>query len=568
MEVEAKFIIPDELTFQHLLEATSLAGFDLAEGTVAELHDQYLDTAGRALQAGGYACRIRRQASQTLVTLKGLGTVTGAVHRRIEHQVDLPESLPPQDWPSSVARDLTLRLSGGDPLLPLFEIEQTRHQRTLHQGEHAVAELNLDRARLCRGGVVAPAFLELEVELLPGGSEADLDRIAVELQERWELVPQTQSKFARGLARFDTRPVSLSETRPDRDEYLPLEQDQKLRIATVELLSQPGIEPDDPMSEAGRKTFRFHFRRMLYNEAGTRLGEDIEALHDMRVATRRMRAAFRVFGEYYEPKEVAPYLKGLRRTGRALGPVRDLDVFRAKVRAYLSALPEPHQGRLDGFLAVLEAQREAARGRMVTYLDSAKYALFREHFGQFVETEGVASRPFTLNGSEPIPYRVRHVAPTAIYQRLAAVRAYDEWVNIPWTDLPDPPLKRLHSLRIAGKRLRYALEFFSEALGPSGEAIVKEVVTMQDHLGDLQDAVVARRILREYLQRGAWGPSVAAEAGMESPSGAPQDAASVEAYLAAKEAELEHLLDKFPQVWQRITGTEFSQGVADAVVVL
>ncbi len=50
------------------------------------------------------------------------------------------------------------------------------------------------------------------------------------------------------------------------------------------------------MSEAGRKTFRFHFRRMVYNEPGTRLGEDIEAMHDMRVATRRMRAAFRVFG--------------------------------------------------------------------------------------------------------------------------------------------------------------------------------------------------------------------------------------------------------------------------------
>ncbi len=87
------------------------------------------------------------------------------------------------------------------------------------------------------------------------------------------------------------------------------------------------------MSEAGRKTFRFHFRRMLYNEPGTRLGQDPEALHDMRVATRRMRAAFRVFGSYYD-ESVAPYEKGLKQTGGMLGTVRDLDVFRQKILDY------------------------------------------------------------------------------------------------------------------------------------------------------------------------------------------------------------------------------------------
>jgi CHAD domain-containing protein len=141
-------------------------------------------------------------------------------------------------------------------------------------------------------------------------------------------------------------------------------------------------------------------------------------------------------------------------------------------------------------------------------------------------------------------------------------------VSIPWTDLPNPPLERLHALRIACKRLRYALEFFREVLGPNTKALIKEIVAMQDHLGDLQDAVVARRLLREYLQRGAWGPSVAAQAEGEPFPEAPLDAAGVEAYLAAKQAELEHLLVTFPQAWQRIKGPEFSQGVAEAIVVL
>ncbi len=80
-----------------------------------------------------------------------------------------------------------------------------------------------------------------------------------------------------------------------------------------------GILPDDSLAEAGRKVMRYHFAQMLRHEEGTRLGEDIEALHDMRVATRRLRAAFEVFGEAFEPDALKPHLKGLRATGRALG---------------------------------------------------------------------------------------------------------------------------------------------------------------------------------------------------------------------------------------------------------
>jgi CHAD domain-containing protein len=327
----------------------------------------------------------------------------------------------------------------------------------------------------------------------------------------------------------------------------------------IELLETSGIEPDDPMSEAGRKTFGLHYRRMLYNEPGTRLGEDIEALHDMRVATRRMRAAFRVFGDYFQSKTMAPHLKGLKRTGRALGPVRDLDVFREKIQAYLTTLPEMQRGGLDALLVVLEAQREAARQRMLAYLDGAEYARFKQRFGEFVETEGMGSLPVALNGGEPRPYRVRHVAPMVIYERLAVARAYDEWVSI-----PDPPRERLHALRIACKRLRYSLEFFREVLGPDAEALIKEVVVMQDHLGALQDAVVASEILRDYLRWGTWGHQVADALPPDGPVFAP----GVEAYLNAMQSDMKHLVATFPQAWRRITGADFSRMVAEAVAVL
>jgi CHAD domain-containing protein len=313
------------------------------------------------------------------------------------------------------------------------------------------------------------------------------------------------------------------------------------------------------MSEAGRKIFFFHYQRMIHNEPGTRLGEDIEALHDMRVATRRLRAAFRVFGPYYKPKAIAAYRKGLKRTGRALGPVRDLDVFRAKTHAYLSTLPQSQQGDLDRFLAVLQAHRDSARERMNTYLDSAKYTRFQERFGQFAQTEGMGSRTALLKDGEPRPLRVRHVAPMVIYRQLAAVRAYDEWVSI-----PDPPPKRLHALRIACKRLRYTLEFFREVLGPDTGALIKSIVTIQDHLGNLQDAVVACTLLDGFLHRGTWGSDTSPGAQVT----APVDVPGVQAYHDAKQRELEHLLGTFPEVWQPVHEREFSRMIAKTVADL
>ena len=81
----------------------------------------------------------------------------------------------------------------------------------------------------------------------------------------------------------------------------------------------PGVEGTDPLAEAGRKILRFHFARMLDREDGTRSGEDIEDLHRMRVATRRMRAAWRLFGDAYRHKAERRYVRELRAVAASLG---------------------------------------------------------------------------------------------------------------------------------------------------------------------------------------------------------------------------------------------------------
>ncbi|MFM8319940.1 MAG: CHAD domain-containing protein [Chloroflexota bacterium] len=155
-------------------------------------------------------------------------------------------------------------------------------------------------------------------------------------------------------------------------EVLESEQARLRSLPFPEVQPRPGLDADEPLAEAARKVMRFHFARMLAYEDGARLGEDIEALHDMRVATRRLRAAFDVFADAFEPGVLKPYLKGLRQAGRALGKVRDLDVFMEKAQHYLADLPAGAGGGeaflpLPGYAAEalpleLEAAMLAARG--------------------------------------------------------------------------------------------------------------------------------------------------------------------------------------------------------------
>jgi CHAD domain-containing protein len=333
-------------------------------------------------------------------------------------------------------------------------------------------------------------------------------------------------------------------------------------LVVSELPDKPGLEADDSMAEAARKTLLFHFQRMLYHEPGTRLGADIEELHDMRVATRRMRAAIPVFGDYLAMDEMRPFVKGLRRTGRVLGAVRDLDVFWEKTRCYLDKLPSEQQSGLDPLRAVWEAERKEARERMLAYLDGDRYARFVERFGEFLQTPGAGALPVILEGGEPLPHRLCHVVPAAVYQRLAAVWAYDEWVTG-----PDVPLARLHQLRIAAKGLRYTLEFFREVLGPEAKSLIKEIKGLQDHLGDLQDAVVASNLLRDFLTWGTWGHRDVEAKHVPLPT-VPIVAPGVAAYLTARQVELQRLLDTFPGAWAHIQSLDFRHWVAAALAAL
>lgn len=317
-------------------------------------------------------------------------------------------------------------------------------------------------------------------------------------------------------------------------------------------MKNPGIKPDDTLAEAGRKVLGYHFAEMLRHEEGTRLGLDIEELHDMRVATRRMRAAIDVFENSFEPKVIKAHLKGLRATGRALGRVRDLDVFMEKAQHYLDTLPEDHRQGLDPLLQHWQEERDQDRSEMIRHLNSKDYATFKRKFLAFLCTPGAGARS---NSSEiPEPQLVEQIAPVYIYDRLAAVRAFE-------SILPSASISQMHALRIEFKKFRYTLEFFREVLGPEAKGIIDEVKIMQDHLGDLNDADVACQILRDFLDELDARQATTAVEDRDNPE-------PIVAYLAARHAERHRLMVTFRQIWDHFNRPEVRAQLANSVSVL
>jgi len=318
------------------------------------------------------------------------------------------------------------------------------------------------------------------------------------------------------------------------------------------------VKPTDSMTGLACRILSFQFSDMISHEKGTIKGEEIEELHDMRVAVRRMRAAAKVFEAYLDPEKLEPHLKGLKRTLGSLGNIRDLDVFREKAEKYLKTLPSGQEHNLNPLFALLTEEREKARKNMLNYLESEKYSHFKKDFSDALASPETLTLPITDKKHDALPHRVRDVLPAILYARLADITAYSEWVEGPFLSV-----ERLHRLRIAAKGMRYTLEFFEGVLGEDAKTLIKDFKALQDHLGDLHDSAIAVGLLRSYLKTGEWGfvenEKVSGKErffeGMEE----------IEAYLAYREEELQMLLDTFPNAWEKIRNGDFRRRIASSI---
>jgi len=554
MEVELKFRMTDAATGERLIAADDLDGFAaLGPAETAKVEDRYVDTPDGALAAAGYAGRLRTSGGDTVITLKGLRRADdgGVIHRREELEGPAVEGEPAASWPESDARDAVVRLAGDEPLAEIARIRQTRRKR-LYGRDGAVVEVSVDDVSVLAGGNVVERFAELELELREG-EEASLEPLVDLLKDIEELVPAQTSKLERALAavhREEPAPVVAPAASPAPVVVAPgvpapeaAAERQGPRIVVV-VGKSPGVVADDHLAEAGRKVLRFHLARMLAREAGTREGRDAEELHAMRVATRRQRAAWRVFGTAFDPARTKRHRLRLREVAADLGAVRDLDVLAEALEAYRAKLAPNESAALEPLIASWHHRRDAARVLLVHELDSKRYAKWTEEYAAFVQAEGAGSRP--VGPTEP--HRVRDAMPSRIWAAYEQVRGYEPVMR--WADVTT-----LHDLRIAAKWLRYTLEFVREALGPEAGPVIEKVVALQDHLGWLHDADVAAGLARAFLVEHAGDLDE-------------QESAAIGRYLVDRERELARLRKTVGTPWRGVSSLVFRRALGRLVAGL
>ena len=571
IEVELKYRVVDLAAAERYLAADEIGPFSgSAAPRSTQLEDRYVDTADGAMAQAGYAVRLRRSGKGTIVSVKSLERTNGngGATRRQELEGPADRTVGPLEWPASDARSLVLELAGDAPLIELVTIRQLRRKRVVRNGDTKV-ELSLDEVDVVTRSRVVDRFVELEAELVKGDEDRLTDLAGVFLADP-ALAPSETSKFEAAMAALASgghhaetdddgaaEAPTTKRAHPD-DGSEPIEvvpSTSDVILETLEATAHPadtrlvvgktpGVVAEDHIAEAGRKVMRFHLARMLAREAGVRDGKDLEDVHAMRVATRRQRAAWRVFGDAFRPGRTRRYRRGLRDVASRLGAVRDLDVLLEAADAYRNDLPVREQRALEPLLRDWREHRDDARVLLLRELDSDGYRRWLDDYRDFVRTEGAGTRP--VQPTEP--HRVRDTSASQIWTAYEQVRGYEPVLR--WADV-----ETLHELRIAGKWLRYTLEFVREALGDDAGLLIERVTALQDHLGLMNDANVSASMARTFLVEHAGDLS-------------PLESQAIGRFLVSREREVARLRRSIGTPWRGVAGVTFRRRLGRVVAGL
>ena len=470
-----------------LEEYPTAAGLAVVPGWASELADVYYDTDDWRFYRAGYALRLRRNGESAQATMKARVPAEGGIRRRreISEPIEGIENLKGIAGPVG---ERVRRVAGTADLRPLFEVRTRRRTFALgtetpsseeivvdgtgnirqqnSEQDATVAEIALDESEIFANGGAKTHLSRVEVEV---GSDAAIndgvgDFVEV-LKEALKLRPTRTSKFRTGLSVAGLIPAVAPDLGPTK------------------------IDSNLSVGQVAFAILRRHFRAMVAHEPGVRLGENPEELHDMRVATRRLRAALKLYSDFL-PKRSERYERDLRWVAGALGEVRDLDVHLEELSEESSKNGEVLEEVLP---SLLRERRVEARRRMLQALDSNRYERL------------IASFSGTLRrGRSPSPTgSILEAAPDLLRDRYKKVRKAANKLR------EDSPPEHFHELRKKGKRLRYALEPLQEIYGKPAKKMVKLLKKTQDDLGDHQDLIVAAGLMEELGVAGDRPPQAA-----------------------------------------------------------
>jgi CHAD domain-containing protein len=289
----------------------------------------------------------------------------------------------------------------------------------------------------------------------------------------------------------------------------------------------------------GRKALRTQLRHLRESVALVYETGDIEDIHQMRVATRRLRTMARLLEDTpaFRRKQTSRLRKRLRSLARRLGAVRDLDILLAGLDEYERASVGTETSQ------PASALRETLLQRREQALANLRRLLRRPALLKRLRRARRTVRRLRARDTDDRQTLVRHVAGSALWQRYETVLRFEEAVA------GGASTEQLHALRIACKQLRYALELFTDDADPCGQSLIETLKDAQDHLGALQDSVFAVTLLmrlRRDLPHNAF----------------------LEGFRAAQETRRDALRQEFAPQWERISGAQYRERLALLIAAL
>lgn len=467
-EIELKLRVPPA-RLRALLASPLLR----ASGAARTVHlaATYYDTPDLLLWRKRIALRVRREGGRWVQALKGGGSVASGVHTRMEFETLLRNAQP--DLSVLPRNALTKMLRGGNiasTLVPVLSTDIKRSLRLLVPAPGVLIEVAIDRGEI-RSGTRCEKLCELELELKQGPVTALFD-LALQLSELQPLELEQHSKAERGYALHAAQFCS-----PQKASGVRLMRDMKA-------------------GDAFRCIAASTLGQIHGNARGVLDSDDPEYLHQMRVGLRRLRSAFDLFREPLADALAEPVVN-LRAISAGLGAARDWDVLVTETLARTTGIPD-----IAKLAAACASVRQAARGEAKKTIKTNTYTITMLTIGRWLVTpQAIADAPWQVP--------VRQIAVQILSMRHARVIKRGR-------HLARQSPTQLHRLRIAVKKLRYAVEFFNDLFQVKAMAVQRaRLEKLQDILGCINDAVTLESLFMTARQRARQWPAAAADAVMQ-----------------------------------------------------
>ena len=240
-----------------------------------------------------------------------------------------------------------------------------------------------------------------------------------------------------------------------------------------------GIDCNDAASAGIRLVLETRFEEMYGFRQAALDWSDPEGVHSMRVASRRLRGAMRDFMPYLRQRGLTSVLKQTKSIAAALGEVRDQDVAIIALEKIQKQAPDGMSSALEQLIDERKKQRNESREKLSSILIANEMKQAKTEFMSRVEKATAARK---APAETELTYS--RMSATVIIDRLKELEKLSESLYQPFE------IEALHDMRIAAKRLRYALELFQQCWGRSLQTFAKTAARLQTALGEVHDCDV------------------------------------------------------------------------------